>query len=42
MYDQEEINKIERSIEKAKIVQRFKESLETVDEHPLWILPNHH
>lgn len=34
VYDQEEINKIERSIEKAKIVQRFKESLETVDEHP--------
>ena len=34
VYDQEEINKIERSIEKAKIVQRFKEALETVDEHP--------
>lgn len=34
LYDKEEINTIERSIEKAKIIQRFKESLEVVDKHP--------
>ena len=34
VYDKEEINSIERSIEKTKIIQRFKESLEIVDKHP--------
>lgn len=34
IYDKEEINSIERGIEKAKIIQRFKESLEVVDKHP--------
>lgn len=34
VYDKEEINSIERSIEKAGIVKRFKESLEVVDRHP--------
>ena len=31
VYDKEEINKIERDIEKAKIVSRFKEVLDVVD-----------
>lgn len=31
VYDKEEINKIERNIEKAKIVSRFKEALDVVD-----------
>ena len=34
VYDKEEINAIERNIEKAKLVQRFKESLEIADKHP--------
>lgn len=34
VYDQEELNAIERTIEKAKLVERFKEKLEEVDEHP--------
>lgn len=34
VYDKEEINTLERSIEKARIIQRFKESLEVVDKHP--------
>lgn len=34
VYDKEEINAMERSIEKARINQRFKESLEVVDKHP--------
>jgi transcriptional regulator with XRE-family HTH domain len=34
VYDKEEMNSIERSIEKARLVKRFKESLEIVDKHP--------
>ncbi len=34
VYDKEEINTIERSIEKASIVKKFRESLEVVDKHP--------
>lgn len=34
VYDKEEINQIERDIEKARIIQRFKDSLETADKHP--------
>jgi transcriptional regulator with XRE-family HTH domain len=34
LYDKEEINEIERNIEKAKIIERFKEALEGVDKHP--------
>lgn len=34
VYDKEEINAIERSIEKARLIQRFKETLEVVDKHP--------
>ncbi|RYM00253.1 helix-turn-helix domain-containing protein [Sporolactobacillus sp. THM7-7] len=34
VYDKEEINAIERSIEKARLIQRFKETLEAVDKHP--------
>jgi transcriptional regulator with XRE-family HTH domain len=34
IYDKEEINSIERNIEKAKIIERFKESLEVADKHP--------
>ncbi|TYQ15040.1 UNVERIFIED_CONTAM: hypothetical protein Cloal_1446 [Acetivibrio alkalicellulosi] len=34
VYDKEEINEIDRSIEKIKIANRFKESLEVVDKHP--------
>lgn len=33
-YDKEEINAIERSIEKAKLVSKFKNALEIVDNHP--------
>lgn len=34
VYDKNEINTIERDIEKAKLVQRFKESLDIIDDHP--------
>ena len=34
IYDKEEINTIERSIEKAKLVARFKEALDIVDNNP--------
>jgi transcriptional regulator with XRE-family HTH domain len=34
VYDKEEINSIERSIEKAKIIERFQKSLDVVDKHP--------
>ncbi|MCD2348251.1 helix-turn-helix domain-containing protein [Clostridium guangxiense] len=34
VYDKEEMNSIERSIEKAKLIERFKESIEAVDNHP--------
>lgn len=34
VYDKEEINAIEQSIEKAKLVNRFKNAIETVDNHP--------
>lgn len=34
VYDKEEMNSIERSIEKAKLVERFKNSLEITDENP--------
>lgn len=34
VYNKEEINSIERSIEKGRIINRFKESLEVVDNHP--------
>lgn len=34
VYDKEEINEIERNIEKAKLVSRFKEALEIVDQNP--------
>ncbi len=34
IYDKEEINSLERSIEKAKLVARFKETLDIVDENP--------
>jgi transcriptional regulator with XRE-family HTH domain len=34
VYDKEEINSIERSIEKAKLVSRFKEAMEVVDNNP--------
>lgn len=34
VYDKEEINAIERSIEKAKLVSRFKEALDIVDNNP--------
>lgn len=34
IYDKEEINTIERSIEKAKLVSRFKETLDVVDNNP--------
>lgn len=33
VYDKNEINAIERNIEKAKLVQRFKESMDVVDGH---------
>lgn len=34
VYDKEEINTIERNIEKAKLVSRFKQAMEIVDDHP--------
>ncbi|MBN1071698.1 transcriptional regulator [Clostridium botulinum] len=34
IYDKEEINKIERSIEKAKLISRFKEAMDLVDNNP--------
>jgi len=34
VYDKEELNEIERAIEKAKLVERFKNTLQEVDEHP--------
>ena len=34
VYDKEELNKIERDIEKAKLVERFKNVLDVVDKHP--------
>ena len=34
IYDKEEMNAIERSIEKAKLVDRFKTAIEIVDENP--------
>lgn len=34
VYNREEINAIERSLEKAKLLDRFKASMEAVDQHP--------
>lgn len=34
IYDKEEINTLERNIEKAKLIARFKESLDIVDDNP--------
>ena len=34
IYDKEEINTIERNIEKAKLTQRFKESMDLVENNP--------
>lgn len=34
VYDKEEMNTIERNIEKAKLVSRFKEALDVVDNNP--------
>lgn len=34
VYDKEEINSIERSIEKAKLIIKFKEALDAVDNNP--------
>ncbi|MDB8803604.1 helix-turn-helix domain-containing protein [Romboutsia sp. 1001216sp1] len=34
IYDKEEINSIERSIEKAKLIDRFKNSIDLVDDMP--------
>ena len=34
IYDKEEMNTIEREIEKAKLAQRFKECMDIVDENP--------
>ncbi len=34
IYDKEEINSIERDIEKAKLVTRFKEAMDIVDNNP--------
>ncbi|MDN8630703.1 helix-turn-helix transcriptional regulator [Bacillus paranthracis] len=34
IYDKEEINQIERTIEKTKLISRFKEALEIVDDTP--------
>lgn len=34
IYDKEEINTIERNIEKAKLVTRFKEAMDVVDHNP--------
>lgn len=34
VYDKEEMNRIERSIEKAKLISRFKQTIEMVDDNP--------
>lgn len=34
VYDQEEMNVMERSIEKARLIERFKAAVEIVDENP--------
>jgi hypothetical protein len=34
IYNQEEMNTMERSIEKAKLIERFKAAIEIVDENP--------
>lgn len=34
IYDKEEINKIERDLEKAKIVNKFKQTIEIIDDNP--------
>ncbi|KGN00303.1 hypothetical protein Z969_10015 [Clostridium novyi A str. 4570] len=34
IYDKEEINKIERTIEKAKLLSRFKKAMDVVDDNP--------
>jgi plasmid maintenance system antidote protein VapI len=34
IYDKEEINSMERTIEKAKLVARFKEAMDLVDDNP--------
>ncbi|WP_040205923.1 helix-turn-helix domain-containing protein [Neobacillus jeddahensis] len=34
VYDREEMNTMERSIEKAKLIERFKAAIEIVDENP--------
>ncbi|MBS4536778.1 hypothetical protein GOQ29_14235 [Clostridium sp. D2Q-14] len=34
VYDKEEINSIERSIEKAKLVEKFKQALDILDKNP--------
>lgn len=34
VYDKEEMNAIDRSIEKAKLVSRFRQSIEIIDENP--------
>lgn len=34
IYDKEEINEIERNIEKAKLVARFRETLDVIDNNP--------
>lgn len=34
IYDKEEINSIERNIEKAKLVSKFKEALDIIDDNP--------
>jgi plasmid maintenance system antidote protein VapI len=34
VYDKEEMNKMERSIEKAKLISRLKEAIEVVDNNP--------
>jgi transcriptional regulator with XRE-family HTH domain len=34
VYDKEEMNRMERSIEKAKLISRFKEAIEVVDNNP--------
>lgn len=34
VYDKEEINKIERTIEKSKLISRFKEAMDIVEDNP--------
>lgn len=36
IYDKEEMNAIERSIDNAKLVARFKAAVEVVDDNPYW------